>query len=311
MLFKADFEKAYDSIDCKFLMDMMRALGFEEKWCKWIWECISTASASVLVNGSPIEEFKLQRGLRQGDPLSPFLFVFCEGLNLLINKACERNIFEAYSVGKDKVKISHLQFADDTIVLGNATKENVWVVKAILRNFELVSDLKVNFGKSCLFTVNVRHGDATQMAQILNCKMGSLPFIYLGLPIGANPRKRNTWKPVIDTLHRRRNRWENKHLLFGGIIVLIKAVLSSLPIYYLSPMRALKNILKDIERIQRKFLWGGKRDKGCKISWVKWDLVCKAKKEGGLGVRDLDTFNRALLGKWGWRLVNNNNQLWA
>jgi hypothetical protein len=102
LLFKVDFEKAYDSVDWGYLDAVMGKMGFPTLWRKWIKECITTATASVLVNGSPTDEFPLERGLRQGDPLSPFLFLLAaEGLNVLMQAMVEGNRFKGYCVGGD------------------------------------------------------------------------------------------------------------------------------------------------------------------------------------------------------------------
>ena len=115
-----DFEKAYDSIDWGYLDEVMLKMSFPTLWRKWIKECISTATASVLVNGSPTDEFSLGRGLRQGDPLSPFLFLLAvEGFHVLMESLSANNLFTGYKVGiSDTTIVSHLQFADDTLILG-------------------------------------------------------------------------------------------------------------------------------------------------------------------------------------------------
>ncbi|GAU22961.1 hypothetical protein TSUD_247050 [Trifolium subterraneum] len=116
LLFKVDFEKAYDSVDWSYLDAVMGRMSFPVLWRKWKKECICTASASVLVNGSPTEEFPLQRGLRQGDPLSPFLFLLAaEGLNILMQAMVDRQFFSGYSFRtQNQISVSHLQFANDT-----------------------------------------------------------------------------------------------------------------------------------------------------------------------------------------------------
>ncbi|XP_039683022.1 secreted RxLR effector protein 78-like [Medicago truncatula] len=116
MLFKVDFEKAYDSVDWGYLVAVMKKMEFPVLWRKWIKECVTTATASILVNGSPTEEFPLQRGLRQGDPLSPFLFLLAaEGMNVLMSSVVGNNLFTGYTVGSSNpTVVSHLQFADDT-----------------------------------------------------------------------------------------------------------------------------------------------------------------------------------------------------
>ncbi|XP_028065507.1 uncharacterized protein LOC114268521 [Camellia sinensis] len=121
IILKSDFEKVYDSVNWEFLSSMMANFGFCEKWVGWIKSCISTSRISVLVNRSPTTEFSSQKGLRQGDFLSPFLFnIVAEGLNLLLDKAKEKWLIRGASVGPKELKISHLQFADDTIIFCKA-----------------------------------------------------------------------------------------------------------------------------------------------------------------------------------------------
>ena len=127
MLFKVDFEKAYDSVDWSYLHTVMNKMAFPMLWRKWIKECVSTATASIFVNGSPIDEFPLQQGLRQGDPLSPFLFLLAaEGLNVLMNSVVENNLYKGYGVVSTNLTVvSHLQFTDDTLLIGEKSWANV------------------------------------------------------------------------------------------------------------------------------------------------------------------------------------------
>jgi hypothetical protein len=150
LLFKVDFEKAYDSIDWSFLDEVMYKMRFPVLWQKWIKECIGTATASVLVNGSPTDEFPLKRGLRQGDPLSPFLFLLAaEGFNILMKSMFENFFFHGYKVGSaNPTVVSHLKFADDTLIIAEKSWANVRAMRAVLILFEAISGLKVNFTKS-------------------------------------------------------------------------------------------------------------------------------------------------------------------
>ncbi|WJX14094.1 hypothetical protein P8452_04402 [Trifolium repens] len=143
----------------------------------------------------------------------------------------------------------------------------------------------------------------------LNCRLCSIPFIYLGLPIGANPRSDSTWDPLLDHLRKRLFSWRNKHISLGGRIVMINAVLNAIPIFYLSFLKIPIKVWKKIARIQREFLWGGVKG-GRKISWVKWSVVCREKCKGGLGVRDIRIVNLSLLAKWRWRLLLPGRPLW-
>jgi len=133
MMFKVDFEKAYDSVDWGYLDAVMGKMDFPTLWRKWIKECVSTATTFVLVNGSPTDEFPLGRGLRQGDTLSPFLFLLAaEGLNVMMKATIDANLFCGYSVGaENEMVLSHLQFVDDTLLLG----EKSWANARALRRF--------------------------------------------------------------------------------------------------------------------------------------------------------------------------------
>lgn len=142
------------------------------------------------------------------------------------------NMFDGFKFGDQGHSFSHLQFADDTLIVGDSSVQNLWVIKSILQLFELVSELKVNFHKSQLFVVNVEDSWLQTVAMELNCKWGCLPFNYLGITIGANPKKLSTWKPVIDKVKGRLYSWKYRHLSFGGQVVIIKLVLSALPTYY-------------------------------------------------------------------------------
>jgi len=143
----------------------------------------------------------------------------------------------------------------------------------------------------------------------LNCNEGSLPFKYLGLPVGANPSSYSTWEPLLEHVSTRLNSWGNKYISFGGRVVLLNSVINAIPVFYLSFLKMPGKVWRKLVKIQREFLWGGVTG-GRKISWVKWRSVCHPKGRGGLGVRDIRVVNISLLAKWRWRLLNGENALW-
>ena len=312
LLFKVDFEKAYTSIDLKYLNSVMLNMNFPTLWRKWIMECVGTTSAAVLVNGCPKKEFPIQRGLRQGDPLSPFLFLLAaEGFDALMKAAVSNNIFQPYGVGAQReVWLSHLQFADDTLVLGEKSWLNVRTIRAVLLILEELSGLKVNFNKSMLTGVNIFTSWLSKAAAILNCRTGLIPFVYLGMPIVGDNGKLSFWKPVVDRISARLSSWNNKSLSSGGRLVLLKSVLSSLPVYFFSFFMAPTCIISSIESIFLKEKnWGG-CEASKKIAWIKCDFVCLPVTNGGLGVRRLGEFNLSLLRKWCWRMMVDKDGLW-
>jgi hypothetical protein len=310
LILKVDFEKAYDLVDWGFLDYILRCFGFDDKWRAWMKACVCSGSMSILVNGSPTEEICIKRGLKQGDPLAPLLFLLvAEGLGGLMRKAVERGRFQPFKVGRGGMPVSILQYADDTLCIGTASVENLWALKAILRGFEMTSDLRVNFGKSCLVGINVPNDFMCMASDSLNCRIGHTPFKYLGLPVGANPRLSSTWKPMVDAIKKRLGSWGNKFISLGGRIVLINAVLNSMPVFFLSYLKIPVKVWREVVKIQRTFLWGGLSNRR-KVCWVKWKDICRPKKDGGLGIRDVRIMNLSLLAKWRWKLLVEGNEVW-
>lgn len=152
---------------------------------KWINECLSIARVFFLVNGSPTKEFSVGRGLRQEDPFLLFLFVIAiEGLSAMFYQAQSLGLFRGFKVGEQARSISHLQFADDTLILCEKNSQNVWVIKTLLQLFETTSCLKVNLCKSQMIGINMVEDWLYQVSCFLSCKMGkrsSVPFLYHGV----------------------------------------------------------------------------------------------------------------------------------
>ncbi|KAL8509574.1 hypothetical protein ACS0TY_016699 [Phlomoides rotata] len=309
-VFKIDFEKAYDSIRFSFLFDILERMGFDSRWIGWIRECVSTAYSSIIINGSPTKEFHMEKGLRQGDPLSPFLFLIVANcLNLMMKGAVDKEQFSPCIVGSKKVEVSILQYADDTIFFGEAKTKNIKTIKCILRIFEVWTGLKVNFHKSDIMGINVKKERVKEWCSILNCKQSSIPFKYLGLHVGEKMKNSSSWEFVTKKLEDRLHCWENTNLSLGGRIVLINSVLTNLPSYAFSFCRLPKNTTYNLTKIQRRFLWGEGAGKENRIAWVKWDNVCREKKEGGLGIKNVECFNLAYFGKWGGKIMRDKESL--
>lgn len=154
---------------------VLQKMGFSDKWTSWMMECVSSASISVLVNGSPTEEFGSGRGLRQGDSLSPFLsLIVVQGLSVMMKKVVEIREFDGHMIGNPRVEITHLQYACDTLLAGEATQANIWTIKRLLQLLELTSGMKVNYGKSQVMRFNLDEAWLRQTAGMLHYK--TAPF---------------------------------------------------------------------------------------------------------------------------------------
>lgn len=310
LIIKIDFEKAFDKLNWQYLWKMMKLMNFPRKWITWMKECLSSAWISVLVNGSPTKGFKMHKGVRQGDPLSPFLFIIAvEGLNWLFKRALNQGSFNGVKMGNEGLTLSHLQFADDTLVFCKASLEEVQVVKKLLEDFEEISGLKINFHKTSLCGVGVPEDNLQIFADTMGCQMHKLPIKYLGMPLGANPKRKSTWKPILDRFKSKLASWKRRYLSIGGRIVLIKSVLSSLPIFYMSLFKIPEGIVKALESIQAKFLWGGSELKR-KLHLVGWPKITQAKSNVGLGIKNIKEMNDSLLLKWWWRYGMEKEALW-
>uniref|UniRef100_A0A2N9EFE5 Reverse transcriptase domain-containing protein n=1 Tax=Fagus sylvatica TaxID=28930 RepID=A0A2N9EFE5_FAGSY len=312
VLCKLDVEKAYDHVNWKFLLYLLERCGFSERWRKWIHFCISTVRFSILINGNPEGFFGSTRGIRQGDPLSPLLFVLItEALSRMMTRAGEEGLLSGFQVGSlnnSLLKISHLLFANDTLIFSDANPDHIFHIRLLFTWFEAVSGLKINLCKSEMVPVGCVP-DLENLAGIMGCKTAQLPMNYLGLPLGAKFKSKAIWDPILEKMERKLAGWKRMYLSKGGRLTLIKSTLSSLPTYFLSLFPIPVAVASRIDKIQRDFLWGGMGE-GKKFHLVNWAQVCQPVHLGGLGIRNLRIFNKALLGKWLWRFGNEREALW-
>ena len=181
--------------------------------------------------------------------------------------------------------------------------------RRLLNCFSLVSSVSINYTKSTLYTVGCDEDWGNHMATSLKYNSQKLPFIYLGVPLGANPSCVSTWKPVVEKIEKRLALWKAKVLSRSGRLTLIKAVFNNLLMYYLSLFKIPKAVANRIVQIQRNFFWiGDEKKRG--IPLVAWETIQKPKELGGLGVGDLIIKNVALLFKWWWKFSDKRNPLW-
>lgn len=180
-----------------------------------------------------------------------------EGLNGIIERVKELNLLKGVRVGKrdNFTEISHLFFADDTLIFCQPDLKNLLYLKYVLYWFQVVSGLKINLIKSELARIG-GNGDVVSFARILRCKEIKFPFKYLGVPLGAKYKDQGTWEPIIDLFESRLAGWKRNFLPEGGRFTLIKHTLANLPIYYLSTLTILVKVAKKLEAIQCRFLWG-------------------------------------------------------
>ena len=240
LVFKIDFEKAYDNVTWDFLDFVLQRKNFGCKWRSWIRGCLLSVSFSVVINGRPRDKFKGFKGLRQGDHFSHFLFTLvADGLSRLVEKATKVGFVKGCKVGRDNVLISHLQFADDTLFFVEPEESSFRNLLLLVRLFGAVSGLKINMTKSLLLGMGVDDVFISSLTKLVGCEVGAWPTTYLGLPLGGNPCLRSFWESVITKVAKRLDRWKRAFLSKGGRLTLIESVLSTILTYFLSLFRML------------------------------------------------------------------------
>ena len=269
------------------------------KWSGWIKACVTSVQFLVLVNGSPKGFFGSSRGLRQSDPLSPLLFLLImEVLSRIIRKTKECGLihgFHVEPVNSIGVRIFHLLFADNTILFCNASTEQLLSIRLALSYFQVFTGLKVNMGKGEIVPIR-EENNLDALANILSCRMDNLPLKYLGMPLDTSFKTTSIWNPILEKMEKKLSAWKRLYLSKGGKLTLLKSTLSSFPTYFLSLFIIPKVMAGRLERIQRNFLWGSSEG-SFKYPLVAWNKVCSPIEMGGLGTRNVVSFNQALLRK--------------
>ncbi|CAL1356447.1 unnamed protein product [Linum trigynum] len=311
IILKLDIEKAFDSVNWDCLRHILRNMGMNVKLVKWIMGLVTYSKLSVLVNGESSGFFSMERGLKQGDPLSPLLFsIVMDIFSFIVESMQEAGLISGFHFDKFELRgqVSHLLYADDAIVFCNATEEEVFNVLAALLCFQSITGLRINLDKSKLYPVGeVRN--IGRLAEILGCDWSFLHTVYLGLPLGAQPTSSSIWDSVLIKTQRKLDGWQGNYLSLGGRVTLCKAVLASQPLYQCSLFRAPANVIQKLERIQKDFIWSGPRQEK-KFHLLAWDSCKAPKKFGGLGILDLRICNTAMLAKWLWKFSRERDEWW-
>ncbi|GKA33669.1 RNA-directed DNA polymerase, eukaryota, reverse transcriptase zinc-binding domain protein [Tanacetum coccineum] len=264
---------------------------------------------SILVNGSPSSEFKFYKGLKQGDPLSPFLFILVmESLHISFNNILNSGLYKGIRID-ESLTLSHLFYADDAVFIGKWDKANVITIVNMLKCFYLASGLKINIQKSKIMGIGTSQEEVDVAANVIGCNTFSSPFNYLGVKVGSSSSRSNFWDEVIAKLSSRLSKWKIKMLSIGGRFTLNKAVLSSLPIYLMSIYKTPVGVLRKMESIRRRFFNGADINEN-KMSMIGWEKIMVSRKKGGLGISSFFAQNRALLFKWIWRFRSKDSSLW-
>ncbi|CAH9134267.1 unnamed protein product [Cuscuta epithymum] len=304
-MIKVDLRKAYDTVSWDFLENVLRDIGIPTIFVNWIMECVTTSSFSISINGVLHGWFEGKRGLRQGDPMSPLLFVICLEYfsRLMVLRTSGPNF--NYHPLCSQLQISHLAYADDLVLFSKGDCKSIKILSETLEEFGMVSGLLVNHDKSNIFLGGNVANALPQILDLVDFQQGAFPVRYLGIPLAPLKISVAQFAPLIDTVTDYINAWNTKTLSYAGKLELIRAVMQGVQSFWLGIFPVPRTIIDRIVSLCRIFLWGGKYAK------VAWDDVCLPKQEGGLGIKNARIWNNALLSRTLWNIHQKQDTLWV
>jgi ribonuclease HI len=312
MAVKIDMSKAYDRVEWRFLEAVMRKMGFRDGWIKLVMMCVTSVQYSVIVNGEPCGLFSPTRGLRQGDPISPYLFLICaEALSSMVTQANREGLLSGVPTSRRGPNISHLFFADDSVFFCRATLAQWSNLSAILHSYEVASGQKMNASKTAIFfSKNTPSAEKETIVEFAGISATNRYDRYLGLPALVGRSRTKAFRSIVEKVKKRLQDWKLRFLSQAGKEILVKAVVQAIPSYCMSVFLFPKTLSLEINSLMQGFWWGHKeRDR--RIPWMSWSKMGMSKTLGGMGFRDLTCFNKALLAKQVWRMWSTPNSLIA
>ncbi|GAU38215.1 hypothetical protein TSUD_226360 [Trifolium subterraneum] len=294
---KIDISKAYDKVDWVFLRGVMTRMRFTDVWIRWVMMCVSSVNYSMLMNSDRV------------GPISP------ECLTALIHQAVGKGDLHGVRICRGAPEVSHLLFEDDCFLFCRANVAEVNELMRILHTYETASGQEVNLVKSEVFiSRNMSQAAKEDLSRILGVKLVLGTGIYLGLPSMAGRSKKTIFSYIKDRIWKRINSWRGRELSKADKEIMVKSVLQAIPSYVMSMFILPASFIDDIEKMINAFWWrsGSTNNNNTKgIHWLAWERLACPKAYGGLGFRNFEAFNKAMVAKQVWNIVQNPNSLVA
>jgi hypothetical protein len=310
VLLKIDIAKAFDSVALPFLLEVLQHIGFPSRWTNWISILLSSASTKVLVNRRAGKRIAHARGLRQGDPLSPMLFVIVmEALNSLIWEADRQRVLSPLPGNAVAHRAS--LYADDLVLFVSPQTQDLLSILGVLQLFAGASGPATNVEKCVASPIQCTEEMLLTVQQTFPCVVAQFPCRYLGVPLSLRRLWHAEEQPLVDAVAARIPGWKAGLLNLVGRVVLTKATLSSIPVHMSISCCLSAWALKQIDKYRRAFLWLGSLSTAASKCKVAWPLVCRPSNLGGLGVLDLKIFGFALRLHWEWLARTDVNAPWS
>eukprot|EP00253_Pinus_taeda_P025808 PITA_25808 len=297
MILKVDLSKAFNKASLLYIRMILTHLGFPYMFIKWIMSCISDVAYNILLNGSPTPFFTAKRGLRQGCPLSPLLFLLImEGLSRLIGAEHRRGRITGIKITKI-FSLTHLLFVDNVLIFLSGGLADTCALHNVFDLFQKAIGMTINVQKSTLTAIGCSQYEVHYTLHWFPFPIHTMEegLKYLGFRLKPGGYKIANWIWLIVKVEKRLNVWYNKYLTWEGRLTLIKAVLEATPVYWMSLAWIPRGILARLQKICCRFLWKGNKQ-GNLFAWIKWETIARPKKWGGWGIKRLDFFAKALAG---------------
>ncbi|CAL9005576.1 unnamed protein product [Prunus brigantina] len=283
---KIDLSKAYDRLSLNFIRDVLWEVVIRGRILELLMSCISSVQYKAVLNGELTEAFVPKCGIRQGDPLSPYIFVMCmEKLSHLIHQSVQDKIWKPVQICQGGPMVSHLFFANDLILFGKASVTQAKVMKQCLDDFCNLSSQRFSFEKFVIcVSPNTCSDLARQVASISGSPLTDCLGKYLGVPLIHKRVTKATYFEIVDKVQRRLSAWKSHTLSMACRITLTQSVPLPFLIYAMQTAQFSASVCDKLDQLNRNFLWGHTVDKS-KVHLVNWDTVCQPKTAGGLGIK--------------------------
>lgn len=296
----------------QFLRSILDAAGFDNNMVDIIMFCVTSPTLSILWNGQRLETFQPTRGIRQGDPLAPYLFLLCmDILSQMIKRAVSEKKWKPVKASRGGPEVSHIFFADDLLLFCEASVEQARNMAAVLDNFCRVSGQKVSLAKTVFFASKNTPADLKRaISDSLNIKHTSDLGRYLGVPILHKRVTVATYDFLIENIRNKLTAWKAKQMSQASRCILIQSVLDALPSYMIQTIELPRGVIEKMEKRIRQFFWD-EWDGNRKMHSLAWGEICRPKEQGGLGLKDLRKQNMAFLVKLGWQMFTERDKMWV
>ncbi|CAN0837158.1 LINE-1 retrotransposable element ORF2 protein [Linum grandiflorum] len=311
-MLKVDMHKAFDRVSWDFLRVTLAAMGFNDRWIKWIEAIVTSVRFAVMINGKPSSFFRPSQGLRQGDPLSPMLFIIVSNvLSYMLQRDISSGLLKGLKLNHRCPTLSHVLFADDTVIFGKASRDEALQLQLTLSRYCRLSGQAINSTKSAIkFSANTPLEVKQQIATIFGTSIDDQLGSYLGLPTEWGRSRAETFRFMLERLQQRASSWKSLILSHGGRETLAKAILQAIPSYLFSCFLLPKSLHKKMDTVLRNFWWAGDGQRRS-IHWVSSYKLTSSKDMGGLGFKSFRDFNIAFLAKLGWKIIQQPQALWV